>query len=125
MTETSKQHPPHFNITTRGSAVDSLKRNPQFRSKEVGNILSNLQVTANDWNDPLSTFESGMVLLGITAAAHSLKTSVMITMDREFWANLNDPELRAKNGAHAKEVFCLDPKAATILYHFESNEASA
>lgn len=126
MTETlaTKIHIPQFNITTRGAAVDSLKRNPQFRSKEAGNVLSSLEVAPKDWNEPLNAFEISLVLMGIIAGVHSLKTSVMITMDREFWNKLSDTELRAKNGAHVKEVFCLDPQAVTILFHSQLPEAS-
>ncbi|MHB1642339.1 MAG: hypothetical protein ACYCS8_06725 [Acidithiobacillus sp.] len=127
MTETSSQKPqsiPLFNITTRGAAADSLKRNPQFRSKEVGNILSAVEVSPNDWSQPLNPYETSLVFLGIMAGAHSLKTPVMITLDREFWTGMNDPELRAKNGSHAREVFCPDPRAVTILFNPNPLEAS-
>ncbi len=115
---------PHFNITTRGAAVDSLKRNPQFRSKEVGNILSAVEVFHNDWSQPLNPYETSLVFLGVMTGAHSLKTPVMITLDREFWTGMNDPELRAKNGSHAREVFCPDPRAVTILFNPNPQEAS-
>ncbi|WP_414039222.1 hypothetical protein ACJU26_08285 [Acidithiobacillus sp. M4-SHS-6] len=115
---------PHFNITTRGAAVDSLKGNPQFRDRQVAEILSNLQVSPKDWAAPLNPFESSLVLTGILAGAHSLKTPVMVTMDREFWLTLKESELSAKNGSHAKEVFCPDPQAATMVYHPTPQEAS-
>ena len=128
MTETSQQKNqsiPTFNITTRGAAVESLKRNPQFRGKEVGNILSAVEASPNDWSLPLNPVETSMVFLGVMSGAHSLKTPVMITLDCEFWAGLNDPELRAKNGGYAREVFCPDPRAVTILFNPNPHEASA
>ena len=127
MTDTPSQKPqsiPLFNITTRGAAVDSLTRNPQFRSKEVGNILNAVEVSPNDWSQPLSPYETSLVFLGVMAGAHSLKTPVMITLDREFWTGMNDPELRAQNGSHAREVFCPDPRAVTILFNPNPQEAS-
>ncbi len=116
---------PHFNITTRGAAVDSLKRNPQFRSKAVGNILGAVEASPNDWSQPLNPYETSLVFLGIMAGAHSLKTPVAITLDREFWTGMNDPELRAQNGSHAKELFCPDPRAVTILFNPNPQEVSA
>ena len=124
-TQQKTQIVPMFNITTRGAAVESLKRNPQFRGKEVGNILSAVEASPNDWSLPLNPVETSMVFLGVMSGAHSLKTPVMITLDREFWAKLNDPELRAKNGRYAREVFCPDPRAVTILFNPNPQEASA
>lgn len=123
-TATPKETLPHFNITTRGAALDSLKRNPQFRGKQVGEILSNLQVSPKDWASRLNPFESSLVLTGVLAGAHSLKTPVMVTLAREFWITLKESDLRAKNGSHAREVFCLDPQAATIIYDPNPQEAS-
>ena len=106
---------PMFNITTRGSAVDSLKRNPQFRGKELGNILSAVEASPNNWSQPLNPVETSLVFLGVISGAHSLKTTVMITLDREFWDRINKQHLHAKSGSYAKEVFSMDPQAATIL----------
>ena len=128
MTETSQQKNqsiPTFNITTRGAALESLNRNPQFRGKEVANILSAVEASPKEWSLPLNPVETSMVFLGVMSGAHSLKTPVMITLDREFWTGMNDPELRAKNGSHAREVFCPDPRAVTILFNPNPQEASA
>ena len=116
---------PLFNICTRGAAVDSLEQNPQFCSKEVGNILSAVEVSTNNWSHPLNPHETSMVFLGIMAGAYSLKTPVMITLDREFWNGLNNQELRAKNGSHVKEIFCPDPQVVAILFDPNPQEASA
>lgn len=107
---------PHFNITTRGAAVDSLKRNPQFQGKEVGRILGAVEASLTDWNQPLNAMESNLVLLGILAGAHSLKTPVQITLDRNWWAAMKDPKWEAENPYRVKEVFCLDPQAVTIQH---------
>ena len=116
---------PLFNITTRGAAVESLKRNPQFRGKEVGNILSAVEASPNDWSLPLNPVETSLVFLGVMSGAHSLKTPVMITLDREFWAGMNKQDLHAKNGSYAKEVFCPDPQAVTLFYDPNPQEALA
>ena len=116
---------PMFNITTRGAAVESLKRNPQFRGKEVGNILRAVEASPNDWSLPLNPVESSLVFLCVLSGAYSLKTPVLITIDREFWAGMNKQDLHAKNGSYAKEVFCPDPQAVTLFYDPNPQEASA
>ncbi|OCB03617.1 hypothetical protein BBC27_00490 [Acidithiobacillus ferrivorans] len=128
MTDTTQQKTPNvpmFNITTRGAAVDSLKRNPQFRGKEVGNILSAVEASPNDWSLPLNPVETSLVFLGVMSGAHSLQTPVMITLDREFWSEMHKQDVHTKNGSHAKEVFCPDPRAVTILFNLNPQEASA
>jgi hypothetical protein len=40
------------------------------------------------------------------------------------FAAMNDPELRAQNASHAREVFCPDPRAVTILFNPNPQEAS-
>lgn len=126
MTEHSKARSqiPHFNITTRGAAVDSAQRNPQFFGEEVNDFLGDMEVAPNSWGRSFNAFETSVLLMGLITGAQQHKISVRITIDREFWDQLDDTELLKKNGARVQEVFCLDPQAVTILYHPEHDEVS-
>lgn len=81
---------PYFNITTLGTAVDSVKKYPQLVSKDIRDMLHTLESRPNQYQHVLQLHESMILFDGLT----------------------NKPD-----SAHRfRTILCLNPQAMAIEY---------
>jgi hypothetical protein len=107
---------PLFVLTTRGSAIASVLKHPEFVPEDVYKVLASSQACAADWNIVFDGFEGSVVLLGIMNAATKLKRPVRFMLGQDYWETLKAMRLPELKQDSCKIIPCLDPLAIAIEY---------
>jgi hypothetical protein len=107
---------PYFNITTRGLAIESIRKKPEFVSEEVRKVMASSQSKPSDWNIVMDGVEGSILLIGVMTAARELGCPVRIALDRSFWDFLTGNDFQRIKDDQTPVIACMDPKAVAIEY---------
>lgn len=106
-----------FHITTRGAAVESLKKNFRVLDPAFVAQIETVRYSPEDWTEPLRDETAILMLSGIMVTAYTQQRLALIHMDRDAWGSIRREIIDAGSDTdNIRELVSLDPQGVTLEY---------